>query len=235
MAISNVFVDGEVSPKIVSLINEAKSYVVLISPYLSLWRHVSMAIEQAVKRGVQVVLLVRNDPEVVQGPDVKTLRAIGVRLFKVDGLHAKVYMNEFTVIVSSMNMTQSSTQNSFEIAIALSNEEDAARVRSYVRDSLMRIAVPLGQARHEEQQAPRAEGPVAGFLRKVFTSIGMVGTCIRCGDPIPLNDEKPLCDDCYREWAAWANPEYRERYCHSCGEPSPVTYARPLCRPCYRR
>ncbi|MFH0914266.1 MAG: hypothetical protein V1849_03140, partial [Chloroflexota bacterium] len=59
--------------------------------------------------------------------------------------------------------------------------------------------------------------------------------CIRRGDRIPFDPNRPLCDDCYRKWAEHKNPDYPEHYCHSCGKQSKTTYEKPLCRSCYAK
>lgn len=60
------------------------------------------------------------------------------------------------------------------------------------------------------------------------------GHCIRCGEVIDHDPERPLCLDCYRSWKEYRNAEYGEKFCHSCGEKSRTTFAKPECRACYR-
>lgn len=60
------------------------------------------------------------------------------------------------------------------------------------------------------------------------------GTCIRCGEKIPYNINRPLCDNCYQTWVQFGNIDYPETYCHKCGEVfEGITYKYPLCRKCY--
>jgi len=61
------------------------------------------------------------------------------------------------------------------------------------------------------------------------------GCCIRCKKPLELNLDKPLCSDCYREWKAFSNPDYTEKYCHSCGKPNKGSILKPLCFTCYKK
>ncbi|MCK6502763.1 phospholipase D-like domain-containing protein [Myxococcota bacterium] len=65
-------------------------------------------------------------------------------------------------------------------------------------------------------------------------SAAPTGTCIRCGDDIALNPDKPLCGSCYKEWATYGNADYKESYCHACGDEHVTTMAKPLCRACWR-
>ncbi len=46
------------------------------------------------------------------------------------------------------------------------------------------------------------------------------GHCIRTGTQIPFNVERPFCDEAYKNWNKYANPDYAEKFCHYSGEPS---------------
>ena len=61
------------------------------------------------------------------------------------------------------------------------------------------------------------------------------GYCIRCGDRKKFDFQKPLCKDCYDEWAFYSNPDYEEDCCHKCGRDWSTTIDRPLCTNCWRK
>lgn len=46
------------------------------------------------------------------------------------------------------------------------------------------------------------------------------GYCIRTGEPIPFNPERPFSYAAYKSWASFGNEDYPERYCHKTGQPS---------------
>lgn len=46
------------------------------------------------------------------------------------------------------------------------------------------------------------------------------GYCIRTGEVIAFNPERPFCYSAYKSWAAFGNEEYPECYCHKTGQPS---------------
>lgn len=46
------------------------------------------------------------------------------------------------------------------------------------------------------------------------------GYCIRTGEPIPFDPERPFSYAAYKSWAHFGNEEYPERYCHQTGQPS---------------
>ena len=46
------------------------------------------------------------------------------------------------------------------------------------------------------------------------------GYCIRTGESIPFNPERPFTYSAYKSWASFGNEDYPERYCHKTGQPS---------------
>jgi len=210
-----VFVDEEVEPQVLSMIQNATKHVTFVTPYLSLWGHLETAIDKAISRGVGISFIIRPG-EKQSTEDQEWLFGHKVKLYELPNLHAKIYINESTVLISSMNITEHSTTNSLEFAMIVRSENDATRIRNYVSD-LMRRAEPIQFVQSEGQET------------------GQVGACIRCRQQIYFNAARPLCDNCYQLWAEYGNEDYAERYCHSCGKPSLVTYAKPLCGTCYQK
>lgn len=58
------------------------------------------------------------------------------------------------------------------------------------------------------------------------------GYCIRTGDKIPFNPERPLSYQACKSWSQFGNEEYEERFCHYSGEPSngETSVSRPILR-----
>ena len=73
------------------------------------------------------------------------------------------------------------------------------------------------------------------MMTTVAKKVVGAGSCIRCNALVQYDLDRPLCENCYREWAQWANPEYPESYCHKCSKERATSYARPLCRSCYAK
>ncbi len=214
IADKTVFLDEEVEPQVLSIIRNAKQYATFVTPYVRLWGHLQNAIDQAIGRGVRISFIVRTD-EKPPLEDLEWLFDHKVKLYKLKDLHAKIYINESRVLISSMNITEHSTTNSLEFAMAVQSEKDAIAFRDYT-SGLMRRAERLQLEQREEETR-------------------QAGTCIRCGREIDFDPAKPLCGDCYQSWADFGNEDYQENYCHSCGNPSQVTYSKPLCRACYQK
>jgi len=213
--------DEDVPGRILSVLRDARKYAILVSPYLGLWGHLEDAITIAVRNGVDVTVVLRNEPEVVNSKDVDWLLDNGVKVDVVEDLHAKVYINESTVVLSSMNLTRGSTQKSLDFAIVLQPSPLAEAAREYVDRTIMPLADEV-----------RPAGKVTKFINRIADAIR--GCCIRCARPIPKNADKPLCDDCYDKWARYGNADFQEKVCHSCGQTASTSYAKPLCATCYR-
>lgn len=220
-----VFTDHEIAPQIISLLDQSREWVVIVTPYLKLetWGHVKNEIQKAIKGGVRITFLVRGSEERVSHDDINWLLTQKVRVLEVENLHAKIYMSEKSTIVSSMNLHTFSAQNSREIALFIRSRDDVALVQSYVKDELMKIAKPV-KSGDTQPTKPRRTAHVVE-----------TGFCLRCRSVVLLDTDRPLCTDCYNEWAEYENEDYTERYCHLCGSHWDTSYARPLCRPCYDR
>ena len=46
------------------------------------------------------------------------------------------------------------------------------------------------------------------------------GYCIRTGEEIKYNPERPFCYKAYKSWAKFENHDFPEKYCHKTGKPS---------------
>jgi hypothetical protein len=59
---------------------------------------------------------------------------------------------------------------------------------------------------------------------------GHFGFCIRTGVQIPFNIEKPMCEDAFKTWSYFGNPDFPEAYCHYSGEKSEgiTTFNKPI-------
>ncbi len=213
----SAFVDDQVVPQIVSVIREAKKEVIIITPYVDLeeWRHAKRAIEEAVSRRVEIKVVVRDDQAQTRENAVATILWFvnnEVKVYMLPDLHAKIYVNEMTTLISSMNFTRKSGANSREIALLVRSPEDVRVVRNYV-DELVSAAEPLPLQR-------RAPPLIAEQPARYSARTPESGWCVRCRAQLPFDRDHPLCDRCYDAWAQYHNPDYRENFCHMCGRPS---------------
>ena len=56
------------------------------------------------------------------------------------------------------------------------------------------------------------------------------GFCIRTGEKIPFNPNRPFSDNAYKSWSKYKDKYYKEKYCHYSGEMSngETSFSRPI-------
>jgi len=229
-------IHGSVQQEIITLINEATKVLVLVSPYLKPWQRLTAAIERARVRGVAIHLILRGgEDRAQQEAAAAPLRPFLQSLLFIEYLHAKVYLSERAAVLTSMNLIETSATNSVEFAAYLTCVQDADSYQQTIKMCESLIAMGM----QDQQRGPALRS--TGFARPSREPVPQArsvsrrsaGHCIRCGDDIPQNPERPLCADCYKVWAKYADPDYGEQHCHGCGRKSATSLRKPLCRHCY--
>ena len=245
-AIRSVFFDAEVLQQINLLVSNARERVTLVTPYLGLWEHLKTKIDESIRKKVQISFLIRTDqdervPRRRRIEDTTWLTEHGVRVIPVPNLHAKVYMNEKTVLLSSMNITEPSIANSREFAVVLHSDEDVEKVREYVAD----LVAKFGPPGFTHAVGQRAVDSLSHLIKKKLEVMEAdksrvpkpkkAGNCIRCGTRLSYDVERPMCEKDYAIWAKYENRDYPEKYCHSCGKEAQTSFRKPLCSECYKK
>lgn len=85
----------------VSLVKNAKQFVVIVSPFNQLagWDELIAAINETVEKNIEVSYFVRK------GEGLNGLEGISAKIFEVPLLHAKMFFSESEAIISSGNLT----------------------------------------------------------------------------------------------------------------------------------
>ena len=62
--------------------------------------------------------------------------------------------------------------------------------------------------------------------------IARIGYCIRTGEEIEFNPERPLSNKAFKMWSKYGDKDYEEKFCHYSGEPSngETSFAKPILR-----
>ena len=226
------FFDGDVEPAVRRLIREAREEIILVSPYNNFWINLKDDLHDARERGVAVYLIYRKGENL---SEIKWLEKEGVTARAVERLHSKLYMNETTALVTSMNLLESSAINSKEICARFDGPDREALVEYAHRlagRSEAHLAQQTARGGPKVPVRPTPAPPPRSAPKAAAASA--TGHCIRCGVGMPLNPEKPLCAKDYKSWNRFQDPDYEEEYCHLCGEEHDTSMAKPLCRRCWR-
>jgi len=213
-----------ISAGVEELIREAKERLYIISPYLKLSDNVKELLNDKEREKVEVrVIFGKQELNPTEMAFLQNLRY--VRLFFSKNLHAKCYLNEKTMIVTSMNLYEFSQQNNREMGILIDRNNDSDRqvyddawkdIESMLHnaDDFAYIKAP------KEPEKPKIEPKTIPIKVSENQNSKPNGFCIRTGQPIQFNPEKPLGYEAFKSWNQFGDPNYPERFCHFSGEPS---------------
>lgn len=123
----------QISSEIVNIIHQAKDYLILVSPFwdINKWESIKSELIYAQKRGVKIKTYVRMNSDNYKSWE--QLEAIGIKPNLVKNLHAKLYFNENTGIVTSMNLLLSSNLSSIEFGALYDSENKLNELKSFIK------------------------------------------------------------------------------------------------------
>ena len=229
------YFDEESRDQIFAVIRGAREWLWLVSPYNKHPKQLRDRLTEVIKQGVRVTMVYRDEKDQREG--VTYLEQLGARVLPIEWLHSKIYMNESVALASSMNLLDSSFNNSSEFCIRIDKANaNGGRLYDQLYNYVERIQSRAEQRNPFEPTPAKAAAQPATSPRSPTkaTAASVTGYCIRCAVEMPLNPEKPLCTKDYRSWNHYKDPDYKERFCHLCRKEHETSVAKPLCRSCYR-
>ncbi|QQS50972.1 MAG: phospholipase D family protein [Bacteroidota bacterium] len=211
------FLDTQgVSYYLKKLINNSNDKLYLISPYLQLNNQLKLSLEDRHKFSIDIVIIYGKVTD-INPDDSEWLKSMpGIKLMFHKDLHAKCYFNEQEAIITSMNLYMFSQQNNVEMGIYISKEKDEELYKQ-IASEVDRIK---RGSEHRTISVQKVEAIKPETKSASKPSQKQTGYCIRTGVEIPFNIDKPLSKEAYKKWNEYADPEYKEKYCHFSGEPS---------------
>lgn len=188
----------EISSKIMTLIEDAREELILVSPYLQItnWTKMKNCLERAVKRNVSITLYVRED--IVQ--DYSFVKRIGIKLVLVKYLHAKLYLNEKRGIVTSQNMIYFSDVNSIDIGYETEKNSERKELVDFINNSITNtepIKKDIISAKFDNESKPDKIELTDSQLEFIYISLKknfpssklkQTSTYIFCGDILSFAD-----------------------------------------------
>jgi len=199
--------------QLVDIIDTAAQELVLISPYVHMAADILDRLRDADSRGVRITL-VYGKKELDPTERQNLGRFSHLSLYFSERLHAKCYYNEHRMVITSLNLLERSEQN-FEMGVSLEAHEEA--YAAAVREAKLIIGQAAQRSARKSDQIKKRSG-----------------FCIRCSKEIPLDPERPYCNDCFGIWARFENWDFGENVCHRCGRNESTTRARPQCYTCFK-
>ncbi len=220
------------SSEIEKLIINSKDKLYLITPFMQLNKLLKPQLEQLDNRESTIDIRVVSRTDKINADDLAFLQKLkNVKIFTLDNLHAKCYINQDTAIVTSLNLYDFSQQNNIEMGIKVEKDKDAELYQNIYNgvDSIIRQSKKYDlKLVEKENQKVIVKEPI----KKIKPESGF---CIRCGHEIELNPDRPLCNTCYQSWAKYGDTNYPEKYCHVCGRETNQSYNKPICYSCYKK
>lgn len=213
-----------VSYHLQQLINKASERLILISPYLKINERIKQSLEDKNRLKIDIrVVYGKNELQPDENNWLKSMTSIRSSFCK--DLHAKCYLNEHEAIITSMNLYEFSQVNNNEMGIYIEKNNDPElykdiyeEVQRLIRNS-DELVISVEKAPSRDKQLEKAELNQK-IEKKSTISQGKSGFCIRTGQPIPFNPEKPLGYEAFKSWNQFGDPNYPEKFCHFSGEPS---------------
>lgn len=219
------------SSSLEDIIDDAKSHLVLISPFVKIPDTLFRCLQDADKKGVDIILVHgKKDLEPEVKAQLARLENITVRF--LENLHAKCFYNEKQMVITSMNLYDFSEVNNEEMGILLNVADDASTFEEALRtaNSIVNHAEKV-----KIKDSPIEE--LARDFKSITDSLGLTtqeGHCISCNSTKEFDTEKPLCKNCYPKWAKHKTG-FTGEFCHKCGKRVKTTMPKPLCASCYNK
>lgn len=217
-----------------ALVGGARRELFLVSPYFDIDD------KRTLQRGIIAATHHASVQLIVRSPDTQTkfkkatvqqlreMETAGVNLLCAPDLHAKIYLSESQLLITSLNLLDSSFGNNIEIGVVFAGDSDEYQQG---RRFLVEQVVPFVR-----QLDVSGDSPVAGDAVRCpasATRAPNTGHCIRCRTSIPLDASKPYCRRDFDSWSEYKNQNYKDKYCHRCSKEHPATLRKPLCPECY--
>jgi hypothetical protein len=172
-------------------------------------------------------------------------------------LHSKCYVNENSLVLTSMNMHEFSEQSNREMGVLYDKSMEADKeiyiaalgeinsiIRASYEEKETKAANETKKAKSSTSHRPESSWnmDISDALKVWFPTFSRIigadtrGYCIRCGKRTPYNLDAPYCSSCFSEWVGYGgNTSYIEKHghCHTCGRHSQPSRYKPECHSCF--
>ncbi len=212
--------------EIEDLIKNAGEKLILISPYLKLSKDFKELLTY--RNNKDKITTVIFGKQELNPEEMKFLQSLRFVVLKYnEALHAKCYVNDDKMIITSLNLYEFSMANNKEMGVLIDKNDEvdlnlfneAYKEVDYINETSERFEliasksiVASSRDLDNKQSYEKSNNKQA--------SKRQTGYCIRTGAEIPFNVEKPMSYDAFKSWSKYGDPEYAEKFCHFSGEPS---------------
>ncbi len=203
--------------EIEDLIRNAGEKLTLISPYLKISNDFKELLKYRNNKD-KATTIVFGKQEL--SPDelsfIQSLRLVVLRFN--ENLHAKCYLNDDRIIITSLNLYEFSMANNKEMGIMLEKSEESDM--KAIEDTLKEVEYIISTSQLFDFTPKIIKNAPNKPQNASSASTSAIGYCIRTGVKIPFNIEKPMSYEAFKIWSQYGDPNYPEKFCHFSGEPS---------------
>ena len=219
------------SYNIENIIIEAKSKLILVSPYLQISKTFYERLKDAANKNVAIKIIYGKD-ELKPNERNSLAELKNVELYFFENLHAKCYFNEVKMVITSMNMYEFSEKNNREMGVLIDRNKDKDLFDKAVAETVSIIQSAEQIALRKTERPIFVDKKQSNNNQTKYKKI-IRGYCIRCESRIDYNPTKPYCSNCFSIWVQFENPDYQENVCHRCGEYEMTSMNKSQCYNCY--
>lgn len=233
----------QISSNLEEMIQEADKVLYIVSPYLKLSKDFQELINSRNKNEKKTIFIYGKyelTPE--QLKFLTGLRHVYLKFH--ENLHAKCYINDTKLIITSLNFYEYSMIHNKEMGVLYDNtKEEDVEIYNKAFDYIKFIEdnsndKPFESINNLENKDVRIEEPAkkieASLKKDNFkeSKSAQTGFCIRTGKPIPFDPKHPMTPGAFKSWSKFSNEDYEENYCHFSGEDSSgeTTFSKPILR-----
>ncbi len=213
--------------EIEDLIRNAGEKLTLISPYLKISNDFKELLKYRNNKD-KATTIVFGKQEL--SPDelsfIQSLRLVVLRFN--ENLHAKCYLNDERIIITSLNLYEFSMANNKEMGIMLEKSEESDT--KAIEDTLKEVEYIISTSQLFDFTPNITKKSPSKPQKVTSVTTSAIGYCIRTGVKIPFNIDKPMSYEAFKIWSQYGDTNYPEKYCHFSGETSngETTVSKPI-------
>jgi hypothetical protein len=221
------------SHNIETIIIDAKTKLILVSPYLQISKTLQERLKDASNRNVKIIIIYGKDE--LKFNEKNSLSELkNLELYFSGNLHAKCYFNETKMVITSMNMYEFSEKNNREMGVLIDRNFDKELFKKAENETLSIIQSAEKIRLNNDDRNHRTEYNNNNYSKSNYKK-RINGHCLRCNDQINYNPHSPYCNECYSSWSYYQNLDFIENVCHRCGENEHTTMRKPQCYNCFNQ
>lgn len=209
--------------EIEDLIRNAEEKLVLVSPYLKLSKDFKELL--GYRNSKDKITTIIFGKQELNPDEMKFLQGLRFVILKYnEDLHAKCYLNDDKMVITSLNLYEFSMANNKEMGVLIDKNDpsdtqlfdEAYKEVDYINQTSQRFDLNVPKTGFNN----RSDNNKAKERKTSNSSSEHIGYCIRTGVEIPFNIEKPMCKEAFKSWNKYGDPDYPEKFCHFSGEAS---------------